>query len=82
MMQNNKITQIIREWRTEANVRTPVMYKTFKPKGGDIDWLYIITDKPNRMMECESKYIKRLEGCGAFKKSLNIEYDNVDYIVF
>ena len=81
-MKNDMITEIIKEWKAEAGVKTPVMYKTFCPRDSKIKWLYITTDRPQRMEEHLLHYYPLLIKTGLFGENLSIRIDKSDYCVY
>ena len=81
-MKSPKINDVLKQWRAEAGVRTPIMYKTFSPRDSDILWIYITTDQPLKMKVCFDKYYHSLARLNLFNKKLEIQFEKADQCIF
>lgn len=81
-MKSRELCDIIRDWRREANIKTPVLYKTMCVRGASIDRLYITTDQPMKMESLILKYEVRIAKSEIFHKDVEINIVKADCCVF
>lgn len=82
-MRNKELTKILSEWKKEAEVKSPISYKTNCSRDNNgKDILDIFTEQPRRMENYLGKYKTVIYNSGLLKEKLDIHIYKVDSCVY